>query len=442
MRRFWYVLALLYAATFAFALTISSKAFSSSLDIEQMSKDVHFLASDKLAGRAAFTPEIDQAADYIAKRFSAIGLQPLTNEKSFKQTFDIFRVSTDALTLKLNGKTIANESIISLTSFERIDWSNKTTIETITISKDEDFRKAMSSVNQKRADILVLVDKAHQEIFARYHKFFSRGVTKFSINEGPSALIILTDEKKVNELSFQRTSKVTTQQLTNVIGTIPGKDKKEEFVLFTAHYDHIGIKLDLPGDKIYNGANDNATGTTAVISLAEYFVAQNTNQRTLVFAAFTAEEIGGYGSKYFSTQLAPEKITAMVNIEMIGQPSKFGPGQVWMTGYDRSNLAILLNKRYGSNKIKADPYPKQNLFYRSDNATLAKLGVPAHSFSSSQIDIDKHYHQVTDEADTLDLKSMYQVIEALAKASQGLVDGSDTPTRVDTSQVKPSGSFY
>ena len=163
-----------------------------------------------------------------------------------------------------------------------------------------------------------------------------------------------------------------------------------------------------------------------------------------MFSAFTAEEIGGFGSKYFSQQLNPDHVVAMINIEMIGKPSKFGAGTIWMTGMERSNLGELLNKNLVeiNTKIYQDPYPEQGLFYRSDNATLARLGVPAHSFSSTQLDKDQHYHKVTDDINSLDLSSMHKVIETLATATQPLVDGLATPTRIDKAQVRSTGKIY
>jgi Zn-dependent M28 family amino/carboxypeptidase len=163
-----------------------------------------------------------------------------------------------------------------------------------------------------------------------------------------------------------------------------------------------------------------------------------------MFAAFSAEEIGGFGSQYFSKQLNPDAITAMINIEMIGKPSKFGTGALWMTGMERSNLGIQLNQALAKSgkKIHKDPYPKQKLFYRSDNATLAKLGVPAHSFSSSQLDKDQHYHQVSDEISSLNLPSMREVIQTLAVATQPLANGLVTPSRIDTNNVKEKGIIF
>ena len=163
-----------------------------------------------------------------------------------------------------------------------------------------------------------------------------------------------------------------------------------------------------------------------------------------MFSTFTAEEIGGFGSKYFSQQINPDDVVAMINIEMIGKPSKFGAGTIWMTGMERSNLGELLNAnlKAKNTEIYEDPYPEQGLFYRSDNATLARLGVPAHSFSSTQLDKDQHYHQTSDDIKSLDLDSMYKVIESLSVATQGLVDGSITPTRVDIAKVRAKGKIY
>jgi len=224
--------------------------------------------------------------------------------------------------------------------------------------------------------------------------------------------------------------------LANVVGMIEG-NRGDEFVLFSAHYDHIGIR---PGadDTIANGANDDASGTTAVIELARYFKQQPKPERTLVFAAFTAEESGGFGSRHFSEQLDPDQVVAMFNIEMIGKPAVSGPNTAWITGYERSSFGEILSQAVEGTiyEFYADPYPDQNLFFRSDNATLARLGVPAHSISTTPIDVDPDYHQVSDEVDTLDLDHMTNTIRAIALAAQTIIAGEATPTRVDPDSVR------
>ena len=129
-------------------------------------------------------------------------------------------------------------------------------------------------------------------------------------------------------------------------------------------------------------------------------------ERTLVFATFTAEESGGYGSQYFSRQMDPATVMAMFNIEMIGTDSKWGKNSAYITGYEKSDFGKILqdNLKGSAFEFHPDPYPSENLFYRSDNATLARLGVPAHTISTSKMDSEKFYHTVDDEIGTLGYK--------------------------------------
>ena len=220
---------------------------------------------------------------------------------------------------------------------------------------------------------------------------------------------------------------------------IPGKTKKDEYVIFSAHYDHLGIgKPNNNNDSIYNGANDDAAGTTAVILLSKYFKAMQNNERTLVFVAFTAEETGGFGSKHFSTQINADKVAAMFNIEMIGTESKWGTNSAYITGYEKSDFGKILqsNVKETAFRFEPDPYPAQNLFYRSDNATLAALGVPAHTISTSKMDSEKYYHTQDDEIQTLNLDNMTAIIKAIALSSQSIISGKDTPARIPKKENK------
>jgi Zn-dependent M28 family amino/carboxypeptidase len=223
-----------------------------------------------------------------------------------------------------------------------------------------------------------------------------------------------------------------THRIANIVGVIPGKSLTNEYVIFSAHFDHIGIINGVGQDSIANGADDDASGVTAVIKLAKYFAAQKNNERTLIFVAFNAEELGGHGSNYFSKQLDPNKIVAMFNIEMIGKESKFGKNSAFITGYERSDFGKILNKSLkGSPYVfYKDPYPEQNLFYRSDNAMLAKLGVPAHTISTVQIDKDSLYHTVKDEIETLDIDNVTATIKAIATSATSIINGKSTPSRI------------
>lgn len=431
------------ALALSLPLTLNSSALANNISLETMTKDITYLASDELNGRASFTEDIDKAADYIAKRFDEIGLKPLATEKSFKQTFNITTINTSSLNATLNGKAIADNDLGMASTLEKIDWTTTEDFTSHMVGKDDNMRAVLGKINQQGGKHLVLINRAHARMFAGYSGYFARGLNKLSLDHQGALVMILTDETEIKSVNVAATTKISKQTLTNVVGVLPGTKQKDEVVLFSGHYDHLGAGPTGEGDVIYNGADDDASGITAIINLAEYY-ADKKPSRSLMFSAFTAEEIGGFGSRYFSQQLNPDDVVAMINIEMIGKVSKFGEGRVWMTGMDRSNLGELLNEGLNgkAGEIHADPYPKQNLFYRSDNATLARLGVPAHSFSSTQLDKDKHYHKVSDDLASLNLTSMHQVIENLSIATQGLVDGSITPSRVDVNKVKGHGKIY
>jgi Zn-dependent M28 family amino/carboxypeptidase len=131
----------------------------------------------------------------------------------------------------------------------------------------------------------------------------------------------------------------------------------------------------------------------------------------------------------------------MFNIEMIGKPSKFGKNNAFITGYERSDFGKILQKNLKGTGFKfyPDPYPNQNLFFRSDNATLAKLGVPAHTISSDKIDKDKLYHSVDDEFETVDVKNITEIIKAIAISSGSIISGEDTPSKVSLTPALPEG---
>ena len=229
-----------------------------------------------------------------------------------------------------------------------------------------------------------------------------------------------------------RSSNSELLTLSNIIGLLEGSEMKNEYVIISAHYDHLGKKDVGDGDLIFNGANDNASGVAAVLMLAEYFKKTKINKRSLLFVAFTAEEMGLLGSNYFGKTISPDSIIAGINIEMIGKESPFGPNSAWLTGFERSNFGTIIQKNLsGSNyKLHPDPYKNYRLFFRSDNASLARLGIPAHTFSTSPMDKDLDYHKVTDEARTLNIETITQTIRAIAIGTESIITGEDTPTRV------------
>ena len=233
-------------------------------------------------------------------------------------------------------------------------------------------------------------------------------------------------------IDYRQTFEKSGMKLSNIIGVLEGTSQKDEYVVISAHYDHLGILAEKNGDSIANGADDDASGVAAVLTLANYWKKKGTNKRTILFVAFTGEEKGLWGSTYFGTKVNANKCVAGINIEMIGKNSKFGPKTAFLTGFERSDFGKIIqeNLKNTNYKLFPDPYVTFNLFYRSDNASLARLGVPAHTFSTCPIDQDIYYHTVDDEIETLDMQTIANTIEAIAIGTESIILGKDTPTRV------------
>jgi Zn-dependent M28 family amino/carboxypeptidase len=406
------------------------------IDENYVSHIVKTLSADDMQGREAFATGADMAADFLVKEFEVTGVDKFPGLEGFKQNFDMFSLAINSVSIKLNDVEYSSEDMFTIADQEELKWGNLEEVKVLIVAESERLPDVFRQASAEEGDVLILVHTSHADMFARYKNYFGQGTRKFELDKEHDVVVVKTDLKQVDKIDINIKNEVKSESLTNVIGVIPGK-RTDEIVLFSGHYDHIGYQKTVDGDSIANGANDDASGTAAVMALAKYFKNGAQPERTLYFVAFAAEEIGGFGSQYFSKQLDPDQIVAMFNLEMIGKPAVSGPNTAWITGFDKSDFGTLLQKSVEGTAYKfyADPYPDQNLFYRSDNATLARLGVPAHSISTTPIDVDKDYHQVTDEYETLDVVHMTNTIKAIAKAAEGMVAGELTPTRVDKSTI-------
>lgn len=425
-----------YLAVFvalAFAVQTYAQDVNTMIDAKDVDRIIKTLSADDMQGRATFTPGIEKAAQFIEGEFKQTGLKPLPGNTGYRQNFTMTR-STPILTMaSINGKIIPKDSVIAVTASAGFDWNNNADVEIVKLSSEKDFRKEYAGYMSSGKKLLVLVDPAFAPMFKRVVNRSTRGNVSFTDpNNHQAVVFVLGNHDDIKSFSVQYKGKAEQLPLFNIAGIIPGKTKPNEYVIFSGHYDHLGILKPMAGDSIANGADDDASGTTAMITLAKYYKKLNNNARTLVFVAFTAEEIGEYGSQYFSKQMNPEQTVAMFNIEMIGKASKFGPNSAFITGYERSDFGQILQRNLAGTEFKfyPDPYPAQDLFYRSDNASLAKVGVPAHTISTDQIDSDKLYHTVGDEYSTLDVANIVSTIKAIALSSRSIVAGKDTPTRV------------
>lgn len=216
----------------------------------------------------------------------------------------------------------------------------------------------------------------------------------------------------------------------NVVGLIEGNDPKlkNEFVIISAHYDHIGFKTKVDNDSIANGANDNATGTSAVLALAEYLAKEKMNRRSIIIALFSAEEMGLIGSKHLAEKLKDKNLNlyTMLNFEMIGVPFKDRDYEAFVTGYDLTNMAQVMNNYIGSNYIgRSEVAIKYNLFKQSDNYAFYKVfNVPCQTISSCDLSNYNYYHHVDDEADKLDYAHMTKLINKMIPAIEHICNST------------------
>ncbi|HVK97478.1 MAG TPA: M20/M25/M40 family metallo-hydrolase [Flavisolibacter sp.] len=415
---------LLLVIFIAFSIGVCAQSGTDVIDLKEIQRIETFLASDEMRGRRAGTPDIDKAADFISSEFRKIGLQPV-NGNSYLQEFVMLRPKLLELKYKANDADVDSKGIIVITSQTELNVNEKSGYEMVEIKAGESLSQRARDIIGSKKNTIAYVDQSFEQNFSRLTSL-NRQIFKSDHN----TIFILGSQPK--EFKIKADHQFESIRFANVVGMIPGKSRKTEHVIFSAHYDHVGIGKPVNGDSIYNGANDDAAGTTAVIALADHFKKLNNNQRTLIFAAFTAEEIGGYGSQYFSRQYNPKSIVAMFNIEMIGTESKWGKNSAFITGFEKTDMGQILqnNLKNSTFTFQPDPYPQQNLFYRSDNATLARLGVPAHTISTAKMENEPHYHKPSDEVETLDLNNMREIIKAIAISAKSIISGKDTPSRV------------
>lgn len=400
--------------------------------VSEVSRIENLLASDAMRGRKTFSPEIDMAADIIANEFSMAGLQTWNNATGFRQEFSLVKASPVSVKGNFDGRELGPAELMVITSQPRVIISDQDGYEKVFISAAENMQSQARLYTRMNRNLLVHIDKKHASSFGNLSRL------KSNFFKSEKNIVFVLSDMVPQRWSVEAEHEITEQKLANVVAILPGKSKANEYVIFSGHYDHVGVGKPVNGDSIYNGANDDASGITAMIILARHFAKLGPQERTLVFAAFTAEEMGGYGSQYFSKQFDPSAVVAMFNIEMIGTESKWGKNSAFITGYEKSNLGSLMqNNLQGSGfTFYPDPYQELQLFYRSDNATLARLGVPAHTVSTAKMENEPHYHKVSDEVQTLDLANMTKIIEAIAISARSVIEGKETPTRVDPATLR------
>ncbi len=421
------------------------------IDQETVRQSVAHLASDSMAGRDTPSPELKQAAEYVASRFRKAGLQGGAADGSF---FQIASIATTTLPVQgievaRNGQAVQHFGLLGAgqQAFEfegelatyRPDqakdrYSGPVTFTAGKISRPSDqlaVARTVGKLKRRGATAVLIQVKPDSRLVATAARNGLPRIIdpreRFSI---PTLLVSTLDPTgryaiRIPSIEYGETD------VRNVIGLIRGRDPElsKQALVFSAHLDHIGQRSGLK-DPIFNGADDNASGVTAVLSLADAYAAlPRPPARTVMFMTFWGEERGLLGSKHYVTHPTwpLDNIVANINIEMVGRPEPGANQKCWMTGWEHSDLGELMSagaKRVGV-EIFRHPQLSSMLYGASDNASFVRGGVIAHSFSAGSLHGD--YHQPGDEWEKLELTHMTRVIQGLFAGSLPIAEGEVTP---------------
>ncbi|WP_044201244.1 M28 family metallopeptidase [Flammeovirga sp. OC4] len=425
-----------------FILLIGFYQVTTAQTINRATQIIDTLSSDALRGRQAGSEGEKLATDYISNEFKKLGLKPAGDNGTYFQVMTKFQKVVQKNNLSINKEDLTKDQFFIDTNAEQL-YSKK--VKELQI-KDVPSGKTLKEFRQELLDesaitiVWVKTKEQRKELISmqfkgRNKKYWEDVSSKHAIIWVIPPLSVKTKFKKIL-LDFKQD--VKKAEMRNVMAKLEGSSKPNEVVMVGAHHDHIGILDAVQGDSIANGADDNASGVSAVLQIAEYFAKRRrAYARTILFTTFSAEEIGLVGSKYMADKMSEEElknIVAMINIEMIGKPSANGKRKAYITGYNKSNLGRLMQKNVRNARLKfgffADPYPDLKLFMRSDNAPFAAKGVPAHTFSSTDIDFDSYYHTVNDEMNSLDFQNIVEVTKGIIVGIEPIVSGRETPSRI------------
>lgn len=436
---------------------------------------IHFLCLDALKGRDTGSPGLELAADYIEAQMKYFGVQHAPGMNSYRQAVPF--TNTQAATtadVSINGEPlnhpddffILDAENIFLESnelvfvdfgleqdYEGLDVTGKIVVANAGDGQSSDPQswyylsreknKIASAAGATALLELYLNPKAPYNFVKRFLAS-SEAMTLGHVEEDQSVLPhLMFDASKENTVESLKSGKATIsinidgilkEELfsDNIIGYIEGTDPelKHEVIVYSAHYDHVGIgKADMEGDSIYNGARDNAVGTTTVLVSSEN-ISKYPTRRSALFVLFTAEEKGLLGSKWFvdHSPMPLDEIVYCFNSDNGGYNDT---SLASIVGLERTTAQSMIEEACSTYGLKAieDPAKEQGLFDRSDNVNFAAKGIPAPTFSMGftafDQEIQKYYHQPGDHAQNLDYDYLYKFFRSYALSAR-LIGNADT----------------
>jgi hypothetical protein len=453
------------------------------LDQTEYAAHLRFLASDELRGRMTGTPWLEVAARYVAEQFRAAGLAQIPGAEGYLQVIPLSRKSPPSTgqvviagdTLRQgrgmmirNGGGLTWSGVVvyvgygtvdperNIDDFKGLDLKGKVAVAKIGSAGGSDFFTSLTTLSEKkrqaaaeRGAVALIELYRGQPEWRLLVSFLGRAgldiqstgsdFVHFLVEDTAGTIAARAELQKEFAGSIQTPGvRMEVVRTSNVLGLVRGSDPKlrDEYVLLTAHYDHIGTRAPRGGasaaDTIYNGARDNAMGTVALMAAARSFVA-HPPRRSVVIAALTGEEAGGFGSRYLAEH--PPVPMNQIVFDLNSDGAGFDDTTiVTVVGLERTTAQDAISKgakRYGLEAIK-DPVPEQNLFNRSDNTKFASLGVPAPTFSAGfrafGDEINKYYHQAADEAgDDFNFSYFLKFCKAYVHAARLIGDMNVTP---------------
>jgi hypothetical protein len=450
---------------------------------------VEFLASDELMGRDTPSPGLERAADYIANAFGSYGLEPAGDDGSYLQRFPLsvtrldeaatrvtwtsgdetgaWSFSEDFFVVPTSADEAAGRAFYSgvpsaLSGDLPADAAGGVVFFSIpglpaqTPGWDQEAMQAVAHAQQAGAAGLVLLldpDLGRDEMAKLEHELGGRARMPFSVpvvvmRQGAAAdlfartgadLAMLRDRPETlpvtagDALVEIHTEIVEDEHYpANVVAVLPGSDPelRDSYVVFSAHYDHVGVgEPDATGDTVYNGADDNASGTAALMELAQAYASLPTPPaRSLVFLAVSGEEKGLLGSAYYADHptVPAEQIVANVNMDMIGRNA---PDSVRAIGQEYTSMGAVAQRVAAEHPdlglvVAYDEHPEERHFFRSDHFNFVRKGIPAIFFNAGT---HEDYHQASDELSKLDVDKTVRVARLIYHLGEAVASESAAP---------------
>jgi hypothetical protein len=472
------LLAFLFLFQFTFAQDQLQLKYANTITTQDLHAYLSILASDSLEGRATGERGQKMAADYIKNHFQKIGLKPVMEKggsPSYYQEFELEKSEWTEVYIKAGKKKNKFEHLKEFAYLSTTPFNQELTKDIIFAGKGSEKDYSHLDVNGKavaffvkdfsevRTKTKIAKEKGATEFFVifgnekndfyeivqKYWHYFSQPKMGLPAQESETPALFMISHQmaadifnakmdklyksmeknklsivngrknKGSQISYRAQKSVSKVLTENVLGLVEGSDKKDEVIVITAHYDHIGIE----DGKIYNGADDDGSGTSAVMELAEAFALAKKDghgpRRSILFMAVTAEEVGLLGSEYYSLNpvFPLENTITNLNIDMIGRvDEKYenNPDYIYLIGADKLSQDLHdinenANATYTNLELDYtynDENDPNRYYYRSDHYNFAKNGIPVIFYFNGT---HEDYHQHTDTIEKINFEKMEKI---------------------------------